>query len=308
MKRSPTLPLVAVLVAALTMAMPDHFALAQDNDRSLFSIDPPESVDTRAFGISARGDIVGLYFTLDGRTHGFLLSRGRYSTIDVPGSIRTNALAINAHGDIVGRYDTPDTVAHGYVLSNGAFTTIDAPDATGFTVVTDISPSGHLVGRYRGRDGRFHGFSMIDGDFATIDHPDGIGIQGMAINPEDVIAGYYVDAVARFHGFLLDHGSFTTIDPPDSIKTGIDGGVLKINPAGDIAGNYTASGDVPAPCGCSGHGFVYRNGTFSSFDFPGAIATLNQGINPRGDIVGIYMDRKGRRHGFLAPRGTEEGK
>jgi hypothetical protein len=57
-----------------------------------------------------------------------------------------------------------------------------------------------------------------------------------------------------------------------------------------------------------GHGFVYRNGTFSSFDFPGAIATLNQGINPRGVVVGIYMDRAGRRHGFLAPRGAEEGK
>jgi hypothetical protein len=308
MKRSPTLGLTTVLVAVLTGALSAQVALAQNNGRALSSIDPEESVDTRAFGISPTGDIVGLYITPNGRTHGFLFSRGTYSTIDVPGSIRTNALAINVLGEIVGRYDTPDNVAHGYLLSNGAFTTIDAPDATGFTVVTDINPSGHLVGRYRGGDGRFHGFSLIDGDFATIDYPEGIGIQGMAINPEDVIAGYYVDAAARFHGFLLDHGSFTTIDPPGSIKTGTDGGVLKINPAGDIAGNYTGSGEVPAPCGCSGHGFVYRNGTFSSFDFPGAIATLNQGINPRGDIVGIYMDRAGRRHGFLAPRGAEEAR
>jgi hypothetical protein len=308
MKRSPALRLTILTLAVLTGGLPAQFALAQSNAKALLSIDPPGSVDTRAFGVSAWGDIVGLYITPDGRTHGFLLSRGEYSTIDVAGSIRTNALAINVLGEVVGRYDSPDNVAHGYLLSHGALTTIDAPDAAGFTVVTDINPSGHLVGRYRGRDGRFHGFSLIDGDFATIDYPDGIGIQGMAINPEDVIAGYYVDAAARFHGFLLDHGSFTTIDPPGSIKTGTDGGVLKINPAGDIAGNYTASGDVPAPCGCSGHGFVYRNGTFSSFDFPGAIATFNQGINPRGDVVGIYMDRAGRRHGFLAPRGAEEAK
>ena len=128
----------------------------------------------------------------------------------------------------------------------------------------------------------------------------------MAINAEDVIAGYYVDTTARFHGFLLDRGSFTTVDPPGSIKTGTDGGVLKVNPEGDVAGNYTASGDVPAPCGCSGHGFVFRNGTFSSFDFPGAVFTANQGINPRGDVVGVYIDGQGRRHGFLAPRGAAE--
>lgn len=90
----------------------------------------------------------------------------------------------------------------------------------------------------------------------------------MAINPSGVIAGYYQDVNGVFHAFLLDQGLYTTIDPPGAKATGGTAGVLKINPAGVVVGSYTRSDDVPAPCGCSGHGFIYRNGTFTSFDFP----------------------------------------
>ena len=38
---------------------------------------------------------------------------------------------------------------------------------------------------------------------------------------------------------------------------------------------------------------------FTTLDVPGAILTNAQGINPQGDIVGIYTDAAGRQHGFL---------
>jgi len=291
-----------VALAAALGALAARAAFGQNVGKTLATLDPPGSIDTRPFGISPTGDIVGLYITNDGRTHGFLLSGNVYSTIDVPDSTRTNAIAVNVLGDIVGRYDTKDGKAHGYVLSDGVVTTIDAPGSSGFTVVTDINPARHVVGRYRGTDGRFHGFSLIDGTFTTIDHPDGIGIQAMAIDPEDVIAGYYVDHASQFHAFLLDQDVFTTIDPPGSVGTGTAAGVVKINPAGTLVGCYKT-----APDG-SQHGFIDRNGAFTSFDFPNAISTMNFGINPQGDIVGLYVDREGRNHGFLAPKGTEEGK
>jgi len=61
-------------------------------------------------GINSRGDIVGAYCDTDTEpciigslTHGFLLSRGVFTTIDVPGSIGgTGAGAINSQGEIVG--------------------------------------------------------------------------------------------------------------------------------------------------------------------------------------------------------------
>jgi probable HAF family extracellular repeat protein len=43
---------------------------------------------------------------------------------------------------------------------------------------------------------------------------------------------------------------------------------------------------------------------FTSIDVPGATFTDASGINPRGDIVGLYFDTSGNRHGFLLSNGT----
>lgn len=43
---------------------------------------------------------------------------------------------------------------------------------------------------------------------------------------------------------------------------------------------------------------------FSSIDYPGAVLTNAQGINPGGDIVGTYVDTFGNQHGFLLSNGT----
>jgi hypothetical protein len=126
----------------------------------------------------------------------------------------------------------------------------------------------------------------------------------MAINASGTIAGYYVDTASRFHGFVLDHGIYTTIDPPGSVQTGVAAGVLKINPAGDVAGMFMMVPDMGM--GMMTCGFVYRNGAFVIYHVPGASSTSIAGINPQGAIVGSYVDSAARRHGFLAPRGVED--
>jgi probable HAF family extracellular repeat protein len=303
MKRALLAPAASLATAVAVIGLCAPVVVAQKNN-GVITLDPPGSVDTRPFGINPQGQIVGLYFTGDNRVHGFLFDRGTYSSIDLPGSIRTNAIAINPSGQIVGRYDTTDGQAHGYLLSDGVVTPIDVPGAAGFTVATDINPSGEIVGRYRTSDGRFHGFLLADGQFTTIDYPGAIGIQGMAINASGTIAGYYVDTASRFHGFVLDHGIYTTIDPPGSVQTGVAAGVLKINPAGDVAGMFMMVPDMGM--GMMTCGFVYRNGAFVIYHVPGASSTSIAGINPQGAIVGSYVDSAARRHGFLAPRGVED--
>jgi probable HAF family extracellular repeat protein len=42
---------------------------------------------------------------------------------------------------------------------------------------------------------------------------------------------------------------------------------------------------------------------FTSIDYPGAVLTNAQGINPGGDIVGTYVDTSGNQHGFLLSNG-----
>lgn len=43
---------------------------------------------------------------------------------------------------------------------------------------------------------------------------------------------------------------------------------------------------------------------FTSFDYPGAVATSPEGINAAGDVVGFYVDSKNVQHGFLLRAGT----
>lgn len=43
---------------------------------------------------------------------------------------------------------------------------------------------------------------------------------------------------------------------------------------------------------------------FTSIDYPGAVLTNAQGINPGGDIVGTYIDPSGNQHGFLLSNGN----
>jgi hypothetical protein len=72
-----------------------------------------------------------------------------------------------------------------------------------------------------------------------------------------------------------------------------------INIQGKIAGFYFDSNNVP-------HGFVRtERGDITTFDAPGAVATLAFGNNPEGAIAGFYFDSNGASHGFVrAPFGA----
>jgi hypothetical protein len=74
--------------------------------------------------------------------------------------------------------------------------------------------------------------------------------------------------------------SFTTIDVPGAVYTGVFG----INSAGDMVGNYGQDTNQDS------HGFMYSNGTFTYFDFPGETVTVPTGINDSNLIVGYDGD------------------
>ena len=57
---------------------------------------------TAAFGINDAGQITGAYADADGRNHGFLLQRNRFTRLDAPGRPEnTAAWGINDRGEIV---------------------------------------------------------------------------------------------------------------------------------------------------------------------------------------------------------------
>ncbi len=77
----------------------------------------PGSSITRAWDISATGDVVGFY-KLGTLFHGFLLRHGVMDSIDVdlPGVTDTRPYGINPQGDIVGYYADSHGI-HGFLLS-----------------------------------------------------------------------------------------------------------------------------------------------------------------------------------------------
>ena len=81
---------------------------------------------------------------------------------------------------------------------------------------------------------------------------------------------FYHDLDGRFHGFFYDGSSYLTIDNPLGVGStpspldppGILGTmVFGLNNLGAIVGGYADENDLV-------HGFIYRNGVYSTIDNP----------------------------------------
>jgi probable HAF family extracellular repeat protein len=119
---------------------------------------PGATVLTHGFGINDRGQIVGSFQPLSGRTEsGFLDDHGRFTTIDVPGATGTTARGINDRGEIVGSYIGLDNRRHGFLDIRGHFITVDVPGALS-TIVTGVNNHGLFVGSFIDASGHTHGF------------------------------------------------------------------------------------------------------------------------------------------------------
>jgi uncharacterized membrane protein len=161
---------------------------------------------TAAGGINLLGDIVGIY-SEGGDFHGFLLSRGTFTTIDVPGGTCTHALGISTAGDIAGWFIGADTLIHGFLLSGGIFTTIDVPGNLAAAAFGIDPSSTFIVGKYSPTTPTFgvlvHGFLLTGGVFTTIDVPGVTVTEAFGVNPQGDIVGDYVDSLGNGHGFLF---------------------------------------------------------------------------------------------------------
>jgi uncharacterized membrane protein len=88
--------------------------------------------------------------------------------------------------------------------------------------------------------------------------------------------------------------SYLPVDYPDAVATTLSG----INAQGDIVGSYRDSESTT-------HGFVLRDGVFTTIDIAGAAGTDARGINPAGDIVGGYWlpgEPAANIHGYVLRR------
>jgi hypothetical protein len=72
-----------ILISALGFLLGATSNLLADGG-AFTALDFPGATSTQAWGINPGGDIIGFYVSADKATHGFLKSRGEYSSIDFP--------------------------------------------------------------------------------------------------------------------------------------------------------------------------------------------------------------------------------
>ncbi len=271
--------------------------------------------------INNEGEVAGYYFTdPNGVRHGFVRSGdGTTVRFDPAGSKGTVARQNNSQGEFTGNYVSYDRV-HGFLArKDRRIVTFDPPGSAN-TAPESINSIGEITGYYGDVNNALHGFvRRADGTFSTFDVPgasatEGKGTVPMGINSKGDIVGYYHAGPKDGTYAFLRHkdGTIVKFDPPGSITDNAphadDEGyivrpvaaALSINEAGDIAGYY---GDTVGVV----HGFIRRrDGTYSTFDAPGAakngnLGTFSESINNNGDVVGHYFAANAALHGFLLP-------
>jgi hypothetical protein len=116
----------------------------------------------------------------------------------------------------------------------------------------------------------------------TFDYPGTvISTQPQKINDGGEIAGIYFPSSSVRRGFVrFSDGNFSApIVEPNDTQNFTEG--RGINNLGTVCGDYVGSDD-------NGHGFFLSRGTFTEYNFPGALTTLVLAINDVGNFAGTF--------------------
>lgn len=272
--------LLAVLALVLTLVAP-----VRAQEREYITIAPAGATSSTAFGINARGDIVGT-FVEGGVQHGFLLSKGKFTVIDFPDAQGTIARGIGPSGEIVGSYwlpgDNPMLAARGFRRTKkGEFLNVRYGDPFpehSWEIAQRILPNGTILGCRHDTDQ----MATMRGITIGKDGPSEIEAFGSMNNgatPDgNLIVGLWFNMMMnQQQGYTIENGVFTPFTVPGSNFTA----AWDVNADGVIVGVFRV--------GTTFRGFARSGESYTTIHYPGSAITRAFGINDSGDIVGHYV-------------------
>jgi len=256
---------------------------------------------TSAKGVNASGDIVGVYVA--GKSHGFLLKDGQFTTIDFPGQFptvggvlsgvrATSANGINPQGDIVGQYTLPVNDPNGPPISE------DSP----LYCPPDLKPPAGS-----GADPAcIKGFFYRHGKFSTVMFPGHPGAIAQRITPDDDIYGCLHDHDLGMSMFGAAWNRFDTASLTMNGGERTDGMAIPMSMNNGATVGAHSIGGLWVDMKNQQHGFLVQDGVFQSYDPTSTtVVTAIWDMAPDQQFVGTYVDR-GKRHGFLqSPPGPD---
>jgi len=275
-------PYLFSLAIVLTIAT---FTTQTEAQGTYAVIDDPDAVlGTVCYGLNTAGEVVGVYTDADNFGHGFLFSGGTYTTIDYPKTQATFLSGINDSGAIVGYAYDP---SYGFVYDrqNGTFTNL--LKGGWFTFPYGINDAGTITGYTTEFD---HGFELsASGQEEQVVPPGSVDTHPMGVSALGEVVGFYYDGLFALYNFSFRGNEYRQLQIPDAPLAVVFG----INPAGAaVVGSYSPAQGVTA-------GFVYRNSTLTTLQFPGSSNTSAASINAEGQVAGTFYDASGKYHGFL---------
>jgi hypothetical protein len=232
-----------------------------------------------------------------------------FAAQDYPGAVQTQVTGLDDNGISVGFFSTQNTASNsnnnfGFVSFGGhLFRKVDFPTGDNAKPPVDqllgVNDSGVAVGFYTNGQGSNRGFeyNVETRRFTRVLVPGappgvkGPSLTAAGINNRGDVTGYYNNTTSSsVVAFLrLRDGKFMSIAFPGATSTQAFG----INDSDEVVGAYTLGGTQ--------HGFTWLAGHFTTIDDPAAVgATVINGVNDEGDLVGFYADSRGNTDGLFA--------
>jgi hypothetical protein len=210
-------------------------AFAQTPDVTNFwDVPVPLKVDeaTYAFGVNAKGKIVGQVVETGGAANSFFFYNGVGVEFKVPNAQVTEATTINDLDDICGDFQTASGWS-GFCFSGGSFFTFTYPGAKN-TFVNRINNHRTVVGSFQVNGSAIsHGFFAGQAGIGVIDIPNAVNTYITDIDDRNDIVGYYDKGNGVFASFFLAPGqNLVNVAIPGCVSTVLDG----INYSGDLIG------------------------------------------------------------------------
>jgi uncharacterized membrane protein len=258
----------------------------------------PGAAATALWDVNNLGHMVGYSFPGTAPTDfpvGFVYDGSAFATISGPaGAISSSALGISDGGTVVGSYFSTFTTdidgnviagpSQGYIYSSGSYTIFSVAGAQD-TFLRGISPDGRYISGYytsATRPGTGFVYDTAAGTLAIVSLPASLLTIPQSINAAGILVGSDIISgpPTTRPGFTFDIASGTRTDQflAGAVRTAF----RSIDDAGTLAGWFQDSGFVQ-------HGFVGTPSSYEQMDFPGADATVIEGSNNAGVLVGTFF-------------------
>ena len=213
---------------------------------------------------------------------------GTFVFIDFPGSSSTQALGVNAGSTKGAKMYVAGTAGAGFVFTGANHKSFVAEEyrtilpAGANLVPLGVNDQQNLAGYFEDGGGTTHGFILISGKLTQLDVPFAAGLSTYAtgINNAGEVVGIYVPTGndTPVESFTYLNGTYQKVKGyPHAVSTYAE----SLNNPGDLVGFY-----IGADFGF--HGFILKDGKYTSYDPPGSVETLASAINDDDVAVGAY--------------------